>query len=60
VWPISHKEITDIAVMWVDAALKIQEIDLRMMRRLLKAQSTQHSSYRYPVNPIEIADQVVA
>lgn len=62
VWPISHKELTDIAVMWVDAALKIQEIDLRMMRRLLKAQSTQHSSYRYPnpVNSTEAAEQVVA
>jgi DSF synthase len=62
VWPITHKELTDIAVMWVDAALKIQEVDLRMMRRLLKAQSTQHSSYRYPnpVNPEETADQVAA
>ena len=62
VWPITHKELTDIAVMWVDAALKIQEIDLRMMRRLLKAQSTQHSNYRYPnpVNPVETADQVAA
>ncbi len=48
VWPISHQELTDIAVMWVDAALKIQEKDLRMMSRLLKAQSAQHSSYRYP------------
>lgn len=62
VWPISHKELSDIAVMWVDAALKIQEVDLRMMRRLLKAQSAQHSSYRYPnpVHPIETAEQVVA
>jgi DSF synthase len=62
VWPITHKELTDIAVMWVDTALKIHEIDLRMMRRLLKAQSTQHSSHRYPnpVNPVEPADQVAA
>jgi DSF synthase len=62
VWPITHKELTDIAVMWVDTALKIHEIDLRMMRRLLKAQSTQHSSHRYPnpVNPVENADQVAA
>jgi DSF synthase len=62
VWPVTHKELTDIAVMWVDAALKIQEKDLRMMRRLLKAQSTQHSSYRYlnPANTVETADQVAA
>ncbi|MCE2867025.1 MAG: crotonase/enoyl-CoA hydratase family protein [Burkholderiaceae bacterium] len=62
VWPVTHKELTDIAVMWVDAALKIQEKDLRMMRRLLKAQSTQHSSYRYlnPANPVETADPVAA
>jgi len=33
--------------MWVDAALKIQDKDLRMMSRLLKAQSAQHSNYRY-------------
>jgi len=62
VWPISYQELSDIAVMWVDAALKIQEKDLRMMRRLIKAQSTQHSNYRYPnpVNAIEIAEQVAA
>lgn len=48
VWPISHQELTDIAVMWVDAALKIQEKDLRMMNRLVKAQSAQHANYRYP------------
>jgi len=62
VWPVSHKELTDIAVMWVDSALKIQEKDLRMMRRLLKAQSTQHSSYRYltPVKSVEVLDQMAA
>jgi DSF synthase len=62
VWPISYQELSDIAVMWVDAALEIQEKDLRMMRRLIKAQSTQHSNYRYPnpVNAIEIAEQVAA
>ena len=47
IWPITHQELTDIAVMWVDAALKIQEKDLKMMSRLLKAQSAQHSGYRY-------------
>jgi DSF synthase len=62
VWPISYQELSDIAVMWVDAALKIQEKDLRMMRRLIKAQSTQHSNYRYPnpVNAIEFAEKVAA
>lgn len=62
VWPISHKELTDIAVMWVDAALKIQEKDLKMMSRLIKAQSRQHSSYRYPnpANTAEVADRIAA
>jgi len=33
--------------MWVDAALKIQDKDLRMMSSLRKAQSAQHANYRY-------------
>jgi len=45
--PITHQELSDIAIMWVDAALKIQDKDLRMVSRLLKAQSAQHSNYRY-------------
>ncbi|MFM8463955.1 MAG: crotonase/enoyl-CoA hydratase family protein, partial [Burkholderiaceae bacterium] len=47
IWPITHQELSDIAVMWVDAALKIQDKDLRMMSRLRKAQSAQHANYRY-------------
>lgn len=41
-WPISHQELTNIASMWVDAALRIEEKDLKMMSRLLSAQSAQH------------------
>lgn len=47
IWPISYQELSDIASMWVDAALKIQDKDLRMMSRLLKAQTVQHAGYRY-------------
>lgn len=62
VWPISHQELSDIAVMWVDAALKIQDKDLRMMTRLLKAQTVQHAHYRYmqSAQPIEEAERIAA
>ncbi len=52
IWPVSHQELTQIASMWVDAALQIQEKDLQMMRRLLTAQGAQHGARpRGPGNP---------
>ncbi len=47
VWPVSHEELTKIARMWVDAALQIEEKDLKMMSRLLTAQCTQHRQGRH-------------
>jgi len=41
-WPVTHQELTDIAVSWVDAALLIEEKDMKMMDRLLTAQCAQH------------------
>lgn len=37
--PISHDELTRIAEIWVDAALRIEAKDLRMMERLINRQS---------------------
>ncbi|NIA20011.1 MAG: enoyl-CoA hydratase [Xanthomonadaceae bacterium] len=37
--PISYEELMDITRIWVDAALKITPNDLRMMERLVKAQT---------------------
>lgn len=36
--PISYEELRDIAEIWVDAALKLGQRDLRIMERILKAQ----------------------
>jgi len=37
--PVSYKELKEIGLLWVDAAMSIEEKDLRMMERLVKAQS---------------------
>ncbi len=36
--PIDYKELSDITTIWVDAALRLNDKDLRMMDRLVKAQ----------------------
>lgn len=46
VWPITHQELTNIALSWVNAALRIEEKDLKMMSRLLAAQCAQHTQER--------------
>ena len=37
--PVTYKELADITEVWVDAALRLQEKDLRMMGRLVNKQS---------------------
>ncbi len=37
--PISYKELVDITIIWVDAALNLTKKDLRMMERLVSRQS---------------------
>ena len=37
-YPIDHQELVDITEIWVDAALRLEEKDLRMMARLIKLQ----------------------
>jgi DSF synthase len=37
--PVSYKELKEIGLLWVDAAMSIEEKDLRMMERLVNAQS---------------------
>ena len=37
--PVSYKELKEIGLLWVDAAMSIEEKDVRMMERLVKAQS---------------------
>ncbi len=42
IWPVTHEELSKIAVTWVDAALRIEEKDMKMMQRLLSSQRAQH------------------
>lgn len=37
--PITYRELMDITEIWVDAALKLEPKDLRMMERLVRAQN---------------------
>ena len=46
IWPVTHEELSQIALDWVDAALRIEDKDLRMMQRLLAAQMAQHGRNR--------------
>ncbi len=46
VWPITHQELSNIAHSWVNAALRVEEKDLKMMSRLLAAQCAQHTKER--------------
>lgn len=39
VFPVSYEELKDIALMWVDSAMTLPQRDLKMMARLVKAQS---------------------
>jgi len=38
--PVSYQELTEIATLWADAALKLSPRDLRMMHRLIRRQNT--------------------
>ena len=42
--PVSYQELTEIATLWADAALKLSPRDLRMMRRLIRRQNTRATS----------------
>ena len=44
--PIDHQELIDITEIWVDAALRLDEKDLRLIDRLVRAQSKKISSQR--------------
>lgn len=44
--PIDHKELADISQIWVEAALRLENKDLRMIHRLVKAQSVKMSKQK--------------
>lgn len=40
--PITYQELLDVAMIWVDAALRLEPKDLQMMRRLVMSQRSLH------------------
>ena len=48
VQPITYQELFDVAMIWADAALRLTERDLRVMERLLRAQTRAYSPAAEP------------
>ena len=48
--PIASEELTDIADIWVDAAMRVRAKDLRIMEMLVKSQDRLRSGGQAPVN----------
>ena len=54
--PITREELDGIVNLWVDAALRLTDRDLKMMARLVRAQSRRlESSGVTPLEPVEAA-----
>ena len=51
--PITYAELMGITEVWVDAALRLQDKDLKMMGRLVRSQMRQQESRRNGVAPVE-------
>lgn len=59
-WPVTHQELTRIAQNWVNAVLRVEEKDLKMMNRLLAAQRVQHAKDRPGRRSTSVADLLAA
>ncbi len=53
--PLKHEELVRIVELWADAALRLEERDLRMMDRLLRAQVRQSETVLANVIPLSVA-----
>jgi DSF synthase len=49
--PVTREELTDIADIWVDAAMRVRAKDLRIMEMLLKSQDRLRSGGPAPIRP---------
>ena len=49
-WPITFEELENIAMLWVDAALRIEARDLQMMQQLAMAQRALHAKCQSSVS----------
>jgi DSF synthase len=50
--PIKREELDGIVDLWVDAALRLSERDLRMMNRLVRAQMRRMESWQSPMGEV--------
>jgi DSF synthase len=47
--PITHQELMKITEAWVDAALRLEDRDLKMMERLVRAQLRQQEQRKHQI-----------
>ena len=60
--PITREELDGIVELWVDAALRLSERDLKMMNRLVRAQMRRMESWHSPATEVAspISEALVA
>jgi len=58
--PVSSEELTDIADIWVDAAMRVRAKDLRIMEMLVKSQDRLRFGGPTPVRPLPGGNVVAA
>ena len=49
--PVTHEELIRVVEIWVETALKLQERDLKMMDRLVRAQERNRTETDLPEHP---------
>jgi DSF synthase len=54
--PVTREELDGIVELWVDAALRLTERDLRMMQRLVRAQTRRLEATQLPPAPAALAE----
>ncbi len=60
IWPVTHEELSKIALLWVDTALRTEEKDMKMMYRLLSSQRAQHGQGRSHRGKENYSDRLAA
>jgi DSF synthase len=53
--PVSYQELEEIALIWVDSALRLKERDLRILDRLVRSQNKVCTRLQHPPMVIERA-----
>jgi DSF synthase len=58
--PISYDELLNITNIWVEAALRLEEKDLKLMSRLGRSQLKRAQAYPVAAEPVEEAQFATA